>query len=245
MKNRMVSKVLICIFSLAIVAGLLMILIPLLQVQQQESQLIDAVESWESVYGNNEPSLGNEAPTGAAEPLILPELRKAMEDYNEEIYNNEQADFVNVWSYRESVFDLAAYGVHGDAVGIIKVPKIDVKLPLYLGGTYENLEKGFAQLSQTSMPIGGADTNCVVVCHRGFKGAAYLRDADKLAEGDLVYLVNFWETLCYEVDTIKVINPNEIDEILIQPGRDLLTLVTCTPYRVGTHRLLIVCERVK
>ena len=211
-----------------------MIIYPEYKAQQQEYSMEQDAEDWLNKYTND-----------SLEPKEdFSELYKAMQEYNNIIRDNEQSGLVDAWSYQADIFDLKKYGVEDDTVGIISIPAIDVELPLYLGASYDNMSRGFAQLSQTSMPIGGTDTNCVVACHRGFQGAAYMRDADKLKAGDMVYLINFWDTLCYEVSEIKVIDPHEIEEILIQPGKDLLTIVTCTPYRVGTHRLLIICERI-
>ena len=164
--------------------------------------------------------------------------------YNVSIYMDGQAGLVDAWSYQKESFDLAQYGIEDSIAGYITIPSIDVEMPLYLGASYENLRMGFAQLSQTSMPIGGNNTNCVVACHRGWNGAVYLRDADQMEIGDEVILQNLWETLNYEVCEIEVIAPYEIDKVLIQQGRDMLTIVTCTPYGVGSHRLILYCERV-
>ena len=247
MSRKIVRKALIVILVFLILVGLSMILIPMFQARCQEQQMEQVVESWENDYGSPENTTVDKHIETSTLPtcLVFPELREAMESYNINLHQTGQADLVDAWSYQETVFDLSSYGIHGEAVGVITIPAIDVKLPLYLGASYENMSKGFAQLSQTSMPIGGIGTNCVVACHRGYQGAAYLRDADKISAGDLVYLTNFWETLSYEVISIKVISPDDMEEILIQPGKDLLTLVTCTPYRVGSHRLLIICERVQ
>ncbi len=233
MRGRLIYRIFIVILLLVILVGLLMVVYPEYEAQQQEIRMERTAENWRTVYKKSTQSNDD-----------FSELYAAMEKYNREIRENSQSGLIDAWSYQTDVFDLSKYGVEDGTVGVISVPKIDVTLPLYLGASYDNMSKGFAQLSQTSMPIGGTGTNCVVACHRGFQGAAYMRDADKIEKGDMVYLENLWDTLHYEVREIKVIEPHEIDEILIQPGRDLLTIVTCTPYRVGTHRLLIICERI-
>ena len=126
---------------------------------------------------------------------------------------------------------------------ILSIPKMDLELPIYLGATTEHLAGGAAQLSQTSMPIGSENTNCVLAGHRGWYGALFFRHIELLEIGDEIMITNLWETLTYTVSEIKVIEPNEIDEILIQPGRDLVTLLTCHPYGSGgRYRYVVYCE---
>ena len=103
---------------------------------------------------------------------------------------------------------------------------------------------GAAVLGQTSLPIGGSNTNCVIAGHRGWNGAAYFLNIDKLGIGDELSITNLWETLEYTVSEIRIIEPDEIDWILIQEGRELLTLMSCHPYASGgKYRYLVICER--
>ena len=102
-----------------------------------------------------------------------------------------------------------------------------------------------AVLSETSIPIGGANTNAVIAGHRGWGGASYFRYITDLTLGDEVTITNLWETLRYRVVGTKVIEPHEIENILIQPGRDMVTLLTCHPYASGgKQRYLVYCERI-
>lgn len=174
-----------------------------------------------------------------------PELKAAMEAYNREIYENHQEGLKDSSSYTETLFDLEAYGISDGIVGVISVPSVGVSMPLYLGAGTDHLAKGFAQLSYTSAPIGGENTACVAAAHRGWDSGKYFRDAEDVQVGDTVLLQNLWETLTYQVTEIRVIDPNDSDAILIQEGRDLLILFTCTPYGLPIHRLLIICERVQ
>ena len=103
---------------------------------------------------------------------------------------------------------------------------------------------GAAILSQTSMPIGGENTNCVIAGHRGYQGIPYFREIEKLQLGDHIYITNPWETLTYEVTEFKIIDPDASDQILIQDGKDMVTLLTCHPYRShGKYRYVVYCER--
>ena len=187
-----------------------------------------------------------DGPVVSPTPRPYPELYEAMRQYNENIYANGQSGLTDAWAYQQPSFDLAAYGIEDGVIGVINIPAMDIELPIYLGATYDNMAAGAVHLSQTSLPIGGDNTNCVIAAHRGWYGAPYFRYIDVLQPGDEIYITNLWETLTYKVSEIKVINPNDIDEILIQPGRELLTLLTCHPYASGgKYRYAVYCERVK
>ena len=170
------------------------------------------------------------------------ELLDAIEAYNEEIYQEEQAGLCDAWAYQEPSFDLAEYGIEDGVIGVISIPKLDIEMPIYLGATYDNMAKGAAHLSQTSLPIGGKNTNCVIAGHRGWNGADYFRYIDRLEPGDTVTITNLWEELTYTVSESKIIDPNDVDEILIQDDKDMLTLLTCHPYGSGgKYRYVIYC----
>lgn len=171
------------------------------------------------------------------------DLLEAMEAYNEEIYHEAQAGLCDAWAYQEPSFDLTEYGIEDGVIGVISIPRLDIEMPIYLGATYDNMAKGAAHLSQTSLPIGGENTNCVIAGHRGWNGADYFRYIDRLEPGDTVTITNLWETLTYTVSEIKIIDPNDVDEILILDGRDMLTLLTCHPYGSGgKYRYVIYCN---
>ena len=132
-----------------------------------------------------------------------------------------------------------------EVFGVIAIPALDLEMPLYLGATSAHMAKGAAHLSQTSLPIGGMNTNCVIAGHRGYSGAAYFRYVTELKPGDEVIITNLWETMTYVVTDTKIIMPNEVDQILIQEGRDMITLLTCHPYASGgKQRYLVFCDRV-
>ncbi len=148
--------------------------------------------------------------------------------------------------FRESSFQLRNYGRTDEVFAVLTIPKISLDMPVYLGATDGNLASGAAHLSQTSLPIGGENTNCVIAGHRGWNGAAYFRYVPDLEKGDLVTLQNLWETLTYVVVDTKIIAPNDVDAIRIQEGRELLTLLTCHPYASGgKQRFLVTCERIE
>ena len=133
----------------------------------------------------------------------------------------------------------------GDYVmGYIEIPKIDLRLPIYHGVGTEALEKGAGHIEGTSLPIGGPGTHAVLSGHRGLPGRKLFTDLDLINEGDQFYLQILNETLAYEVDQILTVMPHESEALDIVPGEDLVTLVTCTPYGVNSHRLLIRGHRI-
>lgn len=161
--------------------------------------------------------------------------------YNDRIAKNGQKDLKDAWSYQQAPIILRN---EERTFGYIKIPKMKQKLPLYLGATMEHMKKGAAIMGQTSLPLGKKDSNCVIAAHRGYQGIPYFRDIEKLKRGDLVIVKNPWERLKYRVTKIKVIDPYDTDQILIKKGKDIITLLTCHPYRGGgKYRYLVYCER--
>ena len=183
--------------------------------------------------------------TQPSEQRLYPELWEDMTAYNEEIFKQGQSGLSCKLDYQQPSFRLADYGLKEEVFGVITIPAMELEMPIYLGATNQHMADGAAHLSQTSLPIGGANTNCVIAGHRGYGGASYFRYIDKLQIGDTVTITNLWGQLTYRVAEIKIIYPYQVEEILIQPGRELLTLLTCHPYASGgKQRYLVICERV-
>ncbi|UUX35105.1 class C sortase [Fundicoccus culcitae] len=131
-----------------------------------------------------------------------------------------------------------------ELLGYVVIPKINERLPIYAGTSAAVLEKGVGHLEGTALPIGGVDTHSFLTAHRGLPTAQLFRQLDRLATGDIFYVTNLYETLAYQVDQIKVVEPNAIEAIQVIEGGDYLTLLTCTPYMVNSHRLLVRGVRV-
>ena len=173
-----------------------------------------------------------------------PELLKDLQAYNQRIYAEKQSGLVDLEACEAPAADLIAYGVEGEIIGVLEIPAMELTMPVYLGASDDHLAAGAAVLGNTSAPIGGDNTNCVIAGHRGWRGADYFRHIDKLAVGDEVRITNLWETLTYTVADIQIIQPHEVEKIKIQQGRDLLTLLTCHPYASGgRQRYVVYCER--
>ena len=177
--------------------------------------------------------------------ILYAELRKAMFDYNEKLYLNGQSGLIDQLSYEIPNFLLSDYGIDSDILGYITIPKIDVKLPIYNGANQKNMAKGAAYLANTSLPVGGDNTNCVIAAHTRYKGIHMFKRITELEIGDEIYITNLWETLVYKVVETKVIDPKDSQNIYIQTGRSLVTLSTCHPYPKNYQRYLVYAELVE
>ena len=174
------------------------------------------------------------------------ELLAALQEYNRQLYTEKQCHLTDLEACETSAADLTAYGIKDEIIGVLEIPAMELIMPVYLGASDAHLAAGAAVLGNTSAPIGGDNTNCVIAGHRGWKGADYFRHIDRLQVGDTVTLTNLWETLTYTVADIQIIQPHEVDKIKIQQGHDLLTLLTCHPYASGgRQRFVVYCERTE
>ena len=136
--------------------------------------------------------------------------------------------------------------INGNGImGYISIPKLGVELPLYHGVSAEVLNIACGHLEGTSLPIGGEGTHCVLSAHRGLPHAKLFTELDKMELGDTFQLTVLDRTMTYQVDQIKVVRPDEINDIQIIPGQDLCTLLTCTPYGINSHRLLVRGTRIE
>ena len=140
---------------------------------------------------------------------------------------------------------MACLNLAGDGImGSVEIPKIDVTLPVFHTTAKNILQQGAGHLEGSSLPVGGEGTHAVISAHRGLPSAALFTDLDKLEEGDHFLLRVLDDTLCYEVDKISVVDPEDTDNLAVEDTEDLVTLLTCTPYGVNTQRLLVRGHRV-
>lgn len=178
-----------------------------------------------------------------------------LDDASYEKYLADARDY-NVWlsgnsrRYRPTEEETARYesllNISGNGMmGYIEIPSIGVSLPIYHGTEDTVLQIAIGHIQGTSLPVGGPGTHCVVSGHRGLPSARLFTDLDKLAEGDIFLLRVLDEILTYEVDQIHIVEPEELELLEIEAGGDLCTLVTCTPYGVNSHRLLVRGRRIE
>lgn len=166
----------------------------------------------------------------------------AAEDYNAWLFESDHGLGLSEDELEEyeSLLALSATGV----MAYIEIPKINCTLPIYHGTDEAALQNGVGHLEGSSLPVGGESTHCVLSGHRGLPSAKLFSNLDQLVEGDLFMIRTLDETLIYEVDQIRIVEPNGLAELMITEGQDYCTLVTCTPYGVNSHRLLVRGHRV-
>lgn len=131
-----------------------------------------------------------------------------------------------------------------EMVGHIQIPKIGIDIPIRAGSSEDVLQQGAGHLEGTSLPIGGKSTHTVITAHRGLPNAKLFRNLDQLAYGDVFYISNIKETIAYKVDKIQVVEPSDFEPVLVVENKDYATLLTCTPYMINSHRLLVRGERI-
>ena len=129
-------------------------------------------------------------------------------------------------------------------MGYIDIPKINITLPIYHGIDEEVLQVAIGHIAGSSLPVGGKNTHCIVSGHRGLPSARLFTDLDKLVDGDTFTMTVLNRTVTYQVDQIRIVEPTDLSDLLIEEGKDYCTLVTCTPYGINTHRLLVRGHRV-
>ena len=171
------------------------------------------------------------------------EMWKAAQNYNRSLAQRETA-FALTGEQKaayESLLDVSGLGV----MGYIEIPEIDCSLPIYHGTEESVLQVAVGHLEWSNFPVGGEGTHCVLSGHRGLPSAKLFTNLDKLAVGDTFLLRVLDEVLTYEVDQILIVEPEQVDALGIMPGEDYCTLVTCTPYGINTHRLLVRGHRVE
>ena len=231
MKKKSLNIKLIVLF----LAGLSLLLYPLIsnewntyrqsklistyeQVIEEKQEEIDYTAEWDRAHAFNQALL----------PSILPDsfaIAAASDEPDEEY--------------------MACLNLAGDGtMGYVEIPKIDIKIPIYHTVSDEVLQMAAGHLEGSSLPVGGSDTHTVISAHRGLPSAALFTDLDRLEAGDhfLFYILD--EILCYEVDQITIVEPEETEALAVEPGKDFATLLTCTPYGVNSHRMLVRGHRV-
>lgn len=163
--------------------------------------------------------------------------------YNKTLDNNTSR-FVMTEEQKETYEALLNVADNG-VMGYIDIPKIKCNLPIYHGTDEAILQIAIGHVQGSSLPVGGNDSHCVLSGHRGLPSAKLFSDLDQLIDGDVFLLRVLDETLTYEVDQIRTVLPNELDNLAIEEGKDYCTLVTCTPYGINSHRLLVRGHRVE
>ena len=232
--KKKAGNLVICIIFLA---GLSLLLYPFVANQWNNYRQKQLISGYEQVVSEKE----------AAEGIDYDAERKKAEDYNEALLPCVLPDsFALAESSGVDPVYMNTLNIAGDEMmGSVEIPKINIKIPIYHTTEEEVLNKGAGHLEGSSLPVGGKSSHCVLSGHRGLPSARLFTDLDQMEEGDTFILNILGHKLAYEVDQIKVVLPEEMSDLEIQEGKDLCTLVTCTPYGINTHRLLVRGHRVK
>ena len=244
-------KVIVTVMLLVFFVGCILFVYPYIRgfyldyrVQNSASSFLELVKPSEKPAPSEMPSTET-TEESTKETIPNQELWEAVHDYNRQIWEDRQSGLTDPWSYQQPSFTLGDFGLEDEVFAVISIPKIELEMPIYLGATADHLSLGAAHLSQTSLPVGGANTNCVIAGHRGWHNGKYFYNIVSLSKGDEVQITNMWETLRYRVVETEAIESYEVEKIKIQPDRDMITLLTCY-YTGGNHkmRFAVYCERV-
>lgn len=225
-KNRKMSIMLL----LVLFAGLSLLLYPTVSEYWNKLHQSGAIASYvESVTGLTDDEYENLWKEASAYNKAIPreEVRFYPTETEKEIYDH--------------LLNISDNGI----MGYVEIPKIDVALPIYHGINDDILQTAIGHIEGSSLPVGGVGTHCVISGHRGLPSAKLFTDLDQLTEGDIFMLRILDEILTYEVDQIHIVEPDDISFLSIEEDKDLCTLVTCTPYGVNSHRLLVRGHRIE
>lgn len=231
--KKKAGNLVICIIFLA---GLSLLLYPFVANQWNNYRQKQLLSGYEQAVSEKE----------AAEGIDYDAERKKAEDYNEALLPCVLPDsFALAESSGVDPVYMNTLNIAGDEMmGSVEIPKINIKIPIYHTTEEDVLNKGAGHLEGSSLPVGGANTHAVISAHRGLPSASLFTDLDQMKVGDHFLLHVLDETLCYEVDKISVVKPEDTSALAVEDGQDLVTLLTCTPYGVNTERLLVRGHRV-
>ncbi len=176
---------------------------------------------------------------------LLDERIKQAQEYNKLVCNRQIHTELERGEREIEEYEYQLKNNDSNIIACIEIPKIGLRLPVYHGTTQEVLSEGIGHLEGSSLPIGGEDTHCVLTGHRGLPRAKLFVRLDELERGDFFSLESCGKEMGYKVKDIEVIEPQDVEKLKISPGRDLVSLVTCTPYGINTNRLVVTGERVK
>lgn len=226
MKKHISNSILAIIF----IAGLSLLLYPSFSNwwnQSRSSKAIDSYNTMVSEMNDDETDkLWNEA-----------------EKYNKKLFKNGQ--HMNLTKEEEKLYNSMLTVGTNPVIGYVEVDRLSINLPIYHGVSESVLTQGIGHLNWSSLPVGGKNTHCVLSGHRGLPSARLFTDISEMKEGDLFRVHVLGKTLVYEVDQIRTVLPKDTTELTIKKGKDYCTLVTCTPYGINTHRLLVRGHRVE
>lgn len=225
MKKRLPTVLLILVF----LAGLCLLLYP-------------SVSDWWNAWHQSRAITGYAADVAKLDNDLYKSIWEGAKAWNETVYRSGWG--LNLPEERRAGYEATLNVSGGGVMAYIEIPKINCSLPIYHGTNEGVLQTSIGHIEGSSLPVGGENTHCVLSGHRGLPSARLFTDLDRLVVGDTFLIHTLNETLTYEVDQILIVLPSEVSSLSIQEGKDLCTLVTCTPYGVNSHRLLVRGHRI-
>ena len=227
--NKKSSLITTIIFTIMLIVGLLVMLYPIISNWWNSRVQSRAIANYEMAVNNMD--------EGKVEAMIAEAV-----DYNNKIACLESpfTNYEQVAGYYD-ILDVSGTGI----MGYISIPSIQVEIPIYHGTSKSVLNVAAGHLEGSTIPVGGPTTHSVISAHRGLPSAKLFTDLDRLVVGDIFTINVLGEVYTYEVEEIHIVLPHEMDKLLIVPEEDLVTLMTCTPYAVNTHRLLLRSRRIE
>lgn len=223
-KNEILKKI-------SFLIGLILCLYPLVSgIVQQQAQK-DVVATYQQMIEKSSSSSIEDTLTKADE------YNRALFRSKTSVLNSEEINILSEENYNQTL------NMGNGIMGSIEIPKISVNLPIYHGTSDEVLSAGVGHVNGSSLPIGGSSTKSILTGHRGLPSSKLFTRLDELELNDLFFISVLNETLAYKVVNIQVIEPEDVSSLEIEEGRDLVSLITCTPYGVNTHRLVVTGER--
>lgn len=233
MKKKIKEKLSFLIFVIMIILGIAIILYPVISNHLSKINYQEIINNYDFTVAKQKNSYNEQ---------LVNEARK----YNSSLTSLNITDvFQNQIGQSSSEYFSVLNVDNNGMMGYISIPKIDVKIPIYHGTSSDILQKGVGHLEGSSIPIGGENTHTVLSAHRGLPSSRLFTDLDQLKVGDTFYIHILDEVLAYRVNQVLVVEPSDIDFLQIVKGEDYVTLVTCTPYAINTHRLLVRGERIE
>ena len=233
MKKKLKEKLSFLIFVIMIILGIAIILYPVISNHLSKINYQEIINNYDFTVAKQKNSYNEQ---------LVNEARK----YNSSLTSLNITDvFQNQIGQSSSEYFSVLNVDNNGMMGYISIPKIDVKIPIYHGTSSDILQKGVGHLEGSSIPIGGENTHTVLSAHRGLPSSRLFTDLDQLKVGDTFYIHILDEVLAYRVNQVLVVEPSDIDFLQIVKGKDYVTLVTCTPYAINTHRLLVRGERIE
>lgn len=234
--KRKISTVL---FGIIFLIGFGILIYPTVSDQWNTYRQNKLLNRYEQILGNMEPEdYTEEWERARAYNAALPQNNLFADAFSEEGEATTESEYWKVLNVTQDMED-------GGIMGSIEIPDINLYLPIYHGTSSKVLKKGIGHLEESTLPIGGESTHAILTGHRGLPQAELFTHLDQIEVGDVFYIHVLQETLAYKVYDIEVVEPDETESLAIEQGRDLVTLLTCTPYGINSHRLLLHSERTE